>query len=210
MELIHVYNVLLKSHGSQNWWPSKTGSKFEICIGAILTQNTSWNNVDRALNNLIKAKAMNAKRISKMNTRTLQSIIKPSGFFRQKALRLKGFSNFVLGFGSVKKFLNNVTREQLLDINGIGPETADSMLLYACGKPYFVVDAYTKRIFSALGMLNGHDYEETRELFEHGLPKDVQLYKEYHALIVRHSKECCRGFTKDGCILRSLVTGRLT
>lgn len=196
-----IYDTLLKNHGPQNWWPCRTGNKFEICIGAILTQNTNWGNVEKAISNLIDAKAMRPEKIAKMDIRELQSLIRPSGFFRQKARRLKDFSAFVLTFGVMRNLLKNVTREQLLALNGIGPETADSILLYACERPYFVVDAYTRRVFTALGMINSEDYEHIRNYFESNLPKDTKLYNEYHALIVRHAKDCCRGFVRDGCIL---------
>ncbi len=204
MKVMEVYNTLLKHHGPQNWWPCRTGKKFEVCIGAILTQNTSWGNVEKALDNLVKMNCVDAAKIAEMDARSIERLVKPSGFFRQKARRLKGFSRFVLDFGSMKKFLRNVTREQLLSVNGIGPETADSILLYACGRPYFVVDAYTKRMFSALGIVGGEDYEQTRSFFESGIPRDAELYKEFHALIVRHAKECCRGFLKSDCVLNGL------
>ncbi|MBI2076258.1 MAG: endonuclease [Candidatus Aenigmarchaeota archaeon] len=203
--LMEVYDTLLKEHGRQNWWPCKTGNKFEICIGAILTQNTNWANAEKAIDNLIKAKCMAPKKIAEMDVRKLQSLIRSSGFFRQKARRLKEFSHFVLTFGSAKQFLKNVTRDELLNINGIGPETADSILLYACGKPFFVVDAYTKRMFTALGMVEGTmDYEGMRGFFEGKIIKDIALYREFHALIVKHSKTCCKGFVTEKCILRNL------
>lgn len=204
MELMKLYNLLLKNHGHQSWWPCKTGNKFEICIGAILTQNTNWGNVEKAISNLVTANAIDPKKIAEMNIRKLQSLIKPSGFFRQKAKRLKEFSKFVLTFGTVEKFLKYVTRDELLNVKGIGHETADSILLYACGKPYFVVDAYTRRMFSSLGLIEDTDYEVIRNFFEERVPQDAQLYKEFHALIVKHAKTCCRGFLSDGCILESL------
>lgn len=203
MQPMKIYNTLLKHHGRQNWWPCKTGNKFEICIGAILTQNTNWDNVEKAISNLVDAKAISPGKIAKMDARRLQSLIRPSGFFRQKSRRLKDFSAFVLTFGTVRNFLENVAREQLLAVKGIGPETADSILLYACEKPYFVVDAYTRRMFTSLGMIDSEDYGHIRNYFESKLPKDAKLYNEFHALIVRHAKDCCRGFVRDGCILRN-------
>lgn len=205
MKLMKVYDTLLKYHGHQNWWPCKTGNKFEICIGAILTQNTSWSNVEKAIDNLINAQAISAEKIVDIDIRRLESLIRPSGFFRQKARRLKEFSIFVLAYGNMKKFLEKVTRDELLNVNGVGPETADSILLYACGKPYFVVDAYTRRMFSTLGLINSGDYEVIRKFFEGHVPRDMRLYKEFHALIVKHAKTCCRGFVTDICILRNLL-----
>jgi len=184
-----TYKELLKKHGKQNWWPSVTRKKFEICIGAILTQNTNWRNVEKAIANLIDVDAIDPVAILNMPTNKLEGLIRPSGFFRQKAKRLKEFSEFVLSYGSFEKFAKNVTREELLDVNGIGKETADSILLYACGKPYFVVDAYTRRLFSNLGLIKGdEEYDDIRQLFESKLPKNVELYKEFHALIVKHGK----------------------
>ncbi len=197
-----IYNLILKQHGHQNWWPSQTGSKFEVCIGAILTQNTNWSNVEKAIGNMIKEDCVSPEKISAMSIRRLESLVRPSGFFRQKARRLREFSKFVLRLGSMENFAKKVTREELLGINGIGPETADSILLYACGKPYFVVDAYTRRMFSAIGLIEPDaGYESVRSFFEKNLEKKTELYKEFHALIVKHSKKCCRGFVRGRCIL---------
>ncbi len=187
--LMKIYRELLQKHGKQNWWPSVTKKEFEICMGAILTQNTNWRNVEKAIANLIDANTIDPVNILNMPTSRLEKLIKPSGFFRQKAKRLKEFSKFVLSYGSFKKFKENTSREDLLKVNGIGKETADSILLYACGKPYFVVDAYTRRLFSDMGLIKGdEEYDDIRHLFESKLPKDVELYKEFHALIVKHSK----------------------
>ncbi len=204
MAVMGIYKRLMKQHGPQGWWPCRTGKKFEVCIGAILTQNTNWNNVEKALDNMIKADCISAEKIAAMGTRKLQSLIRPSGFYRQKARRLKEFSNFILGFGTLDNFLRKVTREELLNVKGIGPETADSILLYACGKPYFVVDAYTRRMFLSLGIIESEGYEQIRGFFEARLPRNAELYREFHALIVRHAKECCRGFLGGACILNRL------
>ena len=162
--------------------------ELEVCIGAILTQNTNWKNVERALENLINAKILTAEKIANMHLSSIEKLIMSSGFYKQKAKRLKEFCRFIVNFKG--DFYKDVTREQLLSINGIGRETADSILLYACNKPFFVVDAYTQRIFSKLGLINEEDdYEKIRELFESNLPCDVELYKEFHALIVRLGKE---------------------
>jgi endonuclease-3 related protein len=192
--LSSIYHKLLSRFGPQNWWPvSGNGHRgWEVCVGAVLTQNTNWNNVEKALQNLITTKQMDPKNITSLDKRRLQRLIRSSGFYKQKARRLKTFAEFVLGFGTLDDFLKRVTREQLLALNGIGPETADSILLYACERPYFVIDAYTRRIFSRLGLIETKDYEELRTFFESNLPKDVNVYKEFHALIVRLAKEHCR------------------
>ena len=205
-----IYDTLLKEHAHQKWWPISDFTKpkeWEICIGAILTQNTAWKNVEKALSNLKNANCKTVDDILWMDIRKLKRLIRPSGFFNQKAKRLKTFSRYVIdNFGSVENFLKNITREELLEVNGIGHETTDAILLYACGKPYFVVDAYTKRIFSRLGIIEQTwGYEQVRELLEKNLPEDVKVYQEYHALIVKHAKECCKKTVNENCILRSLV-----
>jgi len=180
--MIKIYQKLLSKFGKQNWWPCKTGNRFEIIIGAILTQNTGWQNVEKAINNLIKNKMLSKDAIRKAGTRKLAVLIKPAGYYNQKAKKLKAFVNFS----------GDITRKDLLSIWGIGPETADSILLYAYNKPYFVVDAYTKRIFSRLELIETDDYEEIREFFEKNLPKDVRIYREFHALIVELAKKYCK------------------
>ena len=203
MRFAEIYKTLLREYGHQNWWPSKTKTQFEICAGAILTQNTNWGNVEKALDNLIAAKALSAAKIADMDIRTLQKLIRPSGFFRQKAVRLQAFAKIV---AASKNFYKNITREGLLKMRGIGPETADSILLYACGRPYFVVDAYTRRIFSRIGIVDKNmDYEEIRNIFESNIPKDVELYKEFHALIVQHAKQCCRKTPNESCVLKVFI-----
>jgi endonuclease-3 related protein len=184
-----IYKMLLKKYGHQNWWPMSgqfVPKQFEVCVGAILTQNTNWRNVEKALENLIKAKKVSAESMAKTSLPLLEKLIRPSGFYRQKARRLKEFSKFVCDFDG---FYKNVTREQLLAVKGIGRETADSILLYACNKPYFVVDAYTRRLLSEMKLISGkEDYDEIRKMFEKNLPTDVNTYKEFHALIVEHGK----------------------
>ena len=156
--------------------------------GAILTQNTAWNNVEKALFNLRSANLLNIKKISKINLRKLQTLIKPSGFYKQKSKRLKNFAKSIRPIGLIE----NMSREEWLKINGVGPETADSILLYALGKPYFVSDAYTKRLINRLGIFNSEKYEEIQKFFEKNVPKDVEIYKEYHALIVVLAKNFCK------------------
>jgi endonuclease-3 related protein len=216
MNLTEIYKSLLNSFGSQNWWPINGKFKpkeLEICIGAILTQNTNWANVERALAGLKKEKLTSIDGICDADMDTLEKAIQPSGFFRQKAKRLKGFSDFVKGHGNFKEFSATITRDKLLELNGIGPETADSILLYALNQPVFVIDAYTKRVFTRFGfnlvdrqMKYGRtarvkpreDYELWRWFFESTLPKDnnqasqVGIYQEFHALIVELAKRHCR------------------
>ncbi|HAX61645.1 MAG TPA: endonuclease [Elusimicrobia bacterium] len=197
--LYKIYKKLLKYFGPQGWWPIggiykpakkyfSEKEKFEIMVGAILTQNTAWNNVEKALSNLRSANLLNIKKISKINLRKLQSLIKPSGFYKQKAKRLKNFTNSIRPIGLIE----NLRREYLLSLNGVGPETADSILLYGLGKPYFVIDAYTKRLINRLGIFDSQDYHEIQKFFEKNVPKDVEIYKEYHALIVALAKNFCK------------------
>lgn len=205
--IFKIYTKLLKEHGPRKWWPVSgftEPKEWEICIGAILTQNTAWKNVEKALSNLDESACRTVDDILNVDMSKLRRLIKPSGFFNQKAKRLKVFARYVIeNFGSVGNFLRSITREELLKVNGIGPETADAILLYACSKPYFVVDAYTKRIFSRLGIIEqSWKYEQVREFFENNLPKDVQIYQEFHALIVKHAKECCKKVVNENCILK--------
>ena len=183
----HIYNILFKTYSNQNWWPTTTKQKqFEIIIGTILTQNTSWKNAEKAVANLKNNNLISPNKILKTNKTKLAKLIKSSGYFNQKAERLKIISRFYLEN-------RNPTREQLLKVKGIGPETADSILLYAYNKPSFVVDLYTKRIFSRLGICRqDYKYESVRQLFMSNLPKDQKLFNEYHALIVKLAKEHCR------------------
>lgn len=191
-----VYNKLLNKFGEQHWWPAET--PFEVCVGAILTQSTSWSNVEKAINNLKKEGLLSPHKLNKIETRKLAKLIKPAGYFNSKARKIKEFTNHL-----EKKHKNNLDklfnqpvdklREELLSIWGIGPETADSIILYSANKPTFVVDAYTKRIFHRLGFTEEDvGYDELKEFFEENLPRDTQLYNEFHALIVRLGKEHCK------------------
>ncbi len=187
----------MKSHfGSPGWWPGET--PFEIMVGAILTQNTAWRNVEVAIENLKKAEAMDPYSISSMPLDHLESLIKPSGFYRQKAKRLKEFCRYMIeryggDVGKMKERDLWELREELLSIRGIGKETADSILLYALEKPIFVVDAYTHRIMSRHGLSPEEvTYDELQAIFMESLPKDVKLFNEFHALFVLTGKEFCR------------------
>ena len=188
-----VYHKLKKQYLHKSWWPMQNGfvpQRLEVCIGAVLTQNTSWNNVEKALSNMRKAGLISAERILK--AKNLEKIIKPAGFYRQKAKYLKNLCNFIVDCGA-ESFLKNCERSELLKIKGIGKETADSILLYACNKKEFVVDAYTRRIFSRMGIIEENaKYDDIKNFFEKNLPKNTKLYKEYHAMIVEHAKNVCR------------------
>lgn len=198
--LFTIYRKLLDSYGPQEWWPAKHSfqpREWEVCVGAILTQNTNWKNVEQALFNLKKSGQLSPRHITDIDKRKLESLIKPSGFFKQKSKRLKEFARAAMAEGKAEKhfktFLQNVTREQLLQINGIGRETADSILLYAANKPFFVIDAYTRRILSRIGMIDeALDYDDIRTYLEFNLgPADVKMYQEFHALLVEHAKKYC-------------------
>lgn len=194
--LLKIYQTLYNAFGCQNWWPGDT--PFEIAVGAILTQNTNWGNVEKAINNLKKDKSLSAKAIYKMPDDRLAVLIKPAGYYNIKAKRLKSFINFLMNdyHGSMSKMKKedaNILREKLLSINGIGPETADSILLYALQKPVFVIDAYTKRVLSRHNIMdNNESYDEYQKLFHSSLKKDVKLFNEYHALFVKVGKTFCK------------------
>jgi len=190
VSLLKEYEKLLKAYGPQAWWPAKRRfrpKEWEVCAGAILTQNTNWRNVEQALDNLIKNRVVTPEATLKTSAKKLELLVRPSGFYKQKAERLRTLAKFVLGFGSFDNF-RKAERHELLKVKGIGPETCDSILLYACNRPCFVVDAYTKRFVRSLGLKPAQDYESLRSYFEMRLPKDVALYKEFHALIVERGK----------------------
>lgn len=197
--LARVYETLLDSFGPQDWWPMQRGFRpreWEIELGAVLTQNTSWKNAEAALRNLKSAGIVSREDMTRIPEKKLASLIRPSGYYRQKAKKLKGLA----------EFSGEPDREKLLGIWGIGKETADSILLYAYGRPFFVVDAYTIRVFSRLGLIGEQwGYERVREFFEKNLPRKASIYKEYHALIVELGKGFCRKRPVcDGCPLGSM------
>lgn len=195
---LHAYRDLLAHYGPQHWWPGET--PFEVMVGAVLTQNTAWTNVERAIANLKAADALNCADILALADAELAALIRPAGYFNVKAARLKALCRFLAergvaerpqdlaGQGSLAEL-----RRDLLAVHGVGEETADSILLYALDQPSFVVDAYTRRAYTRLGLLTGAEaYRDIQRLFEDHLPRELALYNEYHALIVRLGKDHCR------------------
>jgi endonuclease-3 related protein len=196
-----IYQRLYRRFGPQYWWPGQT--PFEVILGAILTQNTNWSNVEKAIHNLRTNNLLTFEKLHRLDITELAEFIRPAGYYNIKAGRLKSFLNrlFEKFDGDMDRLCALSTdrlREELLSIKGIGPETADSICLYAFNKPVFVVDAYTGRILGRHRLLEpGAGYEDIRLLFESSLPKEVPLYNEYHALLVRLGKEYCK--TKPQC-----------
>ncbi len=195
-QLLTIYERLLSSLGPSGWWPGET--PLEIIVGAILTQNTSWRNVELALVRLKEEGALSVERLLRIEETQLAEWIRPAGYYRIKARRLQNFFHFLQeGYhgqiGAMVEQPLEKLRDQLLGIRGVGPETADSILLYALGKPTFVVDTYTHRIFSRHRLVpEESDYEGLRSFFMEGLPEEVPLFNEFHALIVRTGKTYCR------------------
>jgi len=191
--LLEIFNRLYKKFGEQHWWPADT--KDEVVIGAVLTQNTAWNNVEKAIANLKKAGVLSLSDIARVNEELLKELIKPAGFFNQKALYLKNVAYFIKnhgGFPHLSKKSTHELRKMLLSVKGVGKETADSILLYAFERPVFVVDAYTKRVVSRHKLSEDLTYDNIQKLFMENLPLDVNLFNEYHALIVKLAKEYCK------------------
>ena len=197
MSLKQVFDRLLKAYGPQHWWPGDT--PFEVMVGAVLTQNTAWTNVERAIHNLRLYEALNPQAILDAPHEQLAEWLRPSGYFNIKADRLKRYCEWYTKEGEypqLSTWETETLRKGLLSVKGVGPETADDILLYAFERPVFVIDAYTRRIFSRLDFIS-HDegYETLRAFFEKGLVRNrdkVGLFNEYHALIVNHAKDYCR------------------
>lgn len=201
-KLLGIYDTLYRAFGPQHWWPAR--SAFEVAIGAILTQNTAWQNVERAIANLRVRKVLNFEKMRLLPEKELARLIRPAGYYNIKARRIKNFIRF-LGKNYSGNLANmrsrdlGLLRRELLSVNGIGPETADSIILYALDKPVFVVDAYTKRIFSRHKMVaEDAPYESVQGLFMSHLAADDKLFNEYHALLVKLAKDYCRK-TKERC-----------
>jgi endonuclease III related protein len=204
-QLLRLFDLLLDSYGEQGWWPGDT--PFEVMVGAILTQNTAWSNVERAISNLKQAGLLSPDAILQLSQEQLADLIRPSGYFNVKSLRLQNFCRFLKesqGEAGLNHLPTKELRPALLSVNGVGPETADDMLLYAFERPVFVIDAYTRRILSRLGLASGDEpYETLRHGLEDALGPDTSMYNEFHALLVRHAKQACN--TTPHCLQCGLV-----
>lgn len=209
-KLLAIYDVLYRAFGSQYWWPART--KLEIIIGAILTQNTAWPNVEKAIGNLAGERLLSPASLKTVSKKRLARLIKSSGYYNIKADRIKSFISLLFKRygGSLRKMFSQddaALRCELLKIKGLGRETVDSILLYAGKKPFFVIDAYTKRILSRHNMiLENDDYDSIQRLFMDNLPSDVSLFGEYHALLVKLAKDICRKEPKcKSCPVREIL-----
>jgi len=202
--LAGIYRRLFEHYGHQYWWPAQ--SPFEVMVGAVLTQNTAWLNVEKAIANLHQADLLNPSAIAGLAPDALADYLRPAGYFNVKARRLQSFCRFLLDQPDLSAMETTALRGRLLAVHGIGPETADDILLYAFERPVFVIDAYTRRLFGRLGLLDAKaSYEVLRTAFESALAPDVAMFNEYHALIVAQAKQSCR--TKPdcgGCCLNSV------
>ena len=194
-QLLIIYQNLLDYFGSQNWWP---GEGLEIAVGAVLTQQTSWKNVEKAIDKLREADCLSIDCLSKIPLEELEELVLSSGYYKVKAKRLK---NLIMLLAENP----NPSREELLSVNGLGLETADAILLYWFEKMFFVVDTYTFRILNRLGIYEGQNYLELQRIFMNNIPKDIHLYKEFHALLVKLAKEYClkKSPKCDICIINS-------
>jgi endonuclease-3 related protein len=204
--LLDVYHRMLRHYGPQHWWPADT--PFEMMVGAVLTQAAAWSGVRRAISNLKAADAMSPEAVRRMSTDELATLVYPSVYHNSKALKLKALAEYLgTRFGDDAEAMSGEEteglRNELLGVYGIGEETADDILLYAAGKPAFVIDSYTKRVFSRLGLVpEKESYAGYRAMFTASLPADRDMFAEYHALIVRHAREICKKRPLcDGCCL---------
>jgi len=195
-KLMDHYRTMLDFFGPQHWWPGDT--PLEIMIGAVLTQNTNWKNVERAIDNLKRADMLSVEKLVKIHPSELAELIKPAGYFSVKAKRLQNLMRFVWQNyeGDLEQFFAqsaNSLREELLSVSGVGPETADDIVLYAAKKPTFVVDTYTYRIMLRhFFIAQDDDYQAIKSMFEDHLPAEVELFNEYHALLVAVGKNYCK------------------
>jgi endonuclease-3 related protein len=203
--IAEIYLRLYEAYGPQSWWPAETW--FEVVVGAVLTQNTAWKNVEKAIENLKLAGLLELRKLYETNDEFVGMLIKPAGFWKLKARRLKNLlkklSEYDFDFYRLRESL---TRDELLSVAGIGPETADSILLYAFEQPFFVVDNYTRRILTRVGILNGKEnYSQIQSMFHRAI-KGIETMKEYHALLVEHAKRVCkkRGPKCGFCVLNDL------
>ena len=193
-QLMVVYQRLIGAYGDQSWWPAD--SSFEVMVGAVLTQNTAWTNVEKAISNLKHADSLTLEGLLALPDEALAELIRPSGYFNIKAKRLKNLCLWLAENGGERKLAavdTGALRLSLLQVNGVGPETADDILLYAFARPVFVIDTYTRRLFTKLCLIQGTEpYEDLRQIFEAELEADVSLFNQYHALVVRHAREKCQ------------------
>jgi len=209
IKLSEIYRRLYQKYGPQNWWPAETD--FEVIVGAILTQSAAWTNVEKGINNLKRANAVNPASIREIPHSELSGLIHSCGYYNAKAEKLRVFAQwFKINYeDDLEKMFTldtRLLREELLKVHGIGEETADSILLYAGRKPVFVIDAYTRRLCERLGLKpQGDKYSDYQKLFMDNLPHDVQMFNEFHALIVNHGKLFCKKVPQcEGCCLRGL------
>ncbi len=207
---MEIYNLLLKAYGKRNWWPAKT--PFEMMIGAILTQNTAWTNVEKAISNF--GDRLSPEFIDAVSKEELAEIIRPSGYYNQKANRLKAitewFKKYSYDIKKARQVDGKVLRKELLDVKGVGKETADSILTYALDKPFFIVDTYTRRILYRIGYDIPKGYDELRLKIEENVPRDLYIYNEFHALIVEHAKNHCKKVPNcEGCPLDAKCQKRI-
>ena len=205
-----IYQQLYDNYGPQDWWPGD--SPFEVMVGAVLTQNTAWANVEKAIANLREHGALDPAAIMAASDDDLADWLRPSGYFNVKAARLQHLCRWYLeagGYASLARMGTNALRQALLAVHGVGPETADDILLYAFERPVFVIDAYSRRLFARLGLFEGAEsYENMRSGVEASLGPDVGLFNEFHALIVRHAKEVCRVRPRcPGCTFSACCPG---
>lgn len=208
-ELMLIYETLLSHYGELHWWPART--PFEVIVGAVLTQNTAWSNVEKAIANFDD---LSPQKVENLSQSELAAIIRPAGFFNQKAAYLKAVTNWYAGYGydvrNVQSHPLEKLRSELLTVKGIGPETADSILLYAFDLPTFVVDAYTVRLCERYPIDAGKGYSAVKAFFEAGIPKEKTVYNNFHALIVINAKEHCKKKPQcDSCPLRFNCTKKL-
>ncbi len=190
--LVEIYDILLERYGPRRWWPAQT--PYEMMVGAILTQNTAWSNVEKAIRNF--GDRLSPQFVAAVDRDELAGIIKPCGYFNQKARHLQNLTGWFAGYDydidRVRQVENELLRRELLAVKGVGPETADSILLYALDKPFFVIDTYTRRLLERLGWEIPARYDQLRGQMEEALPRDTNIYGELHALIVEHGKHHCR------------------
>jgi endonuclease-3 related protein len=208
--LKEIYELLRKAYGPQHWWPAE--SPLEVMVGAVLTQNTNWQGVEQAIANLKRHNLLNPDKLKAIPTEELSRLIRPAGYFNLKARRLKNLIELVTeaysgDLNHMRQVETGQLRRELLAVNGVGPETADSILLYALQRPVFVVDTYTYRVMNRHGLIAAEvSYDELQELFSHHLPADMTLFNEYHALLVRVGKLHCQPKARcQGCPLEPLL-----